>query len=145
MARLRKKEMEEEAQEQDGEVRVSSYIDDEGYVHETEVRVRMVRVETEEERRQRDEDEESENSLTTDYGSLEGHIEPVGDYEHLEDDACQAYRLEQIENDVGVEVYIIMKVRQFPGRRRHPYGIRDVQRAPKDADDHWSRDKKRGD
>ena len=60
-------EMEEEAQEQDGEVRVSSYIDDEGYAHETEVRVRMVRLETEEERRQRDEDEESENSLTTDY------------------------------------------------------------------------------
>ena len=105
--------MEEEAQEQDGEVRVSSYIDDEGYVHETQVRVRMVRIETEEERRQRDEDEESENSLTTDYGSLEGHIEPVGDYEHLEDDAYQAYRLEQIENDVGIEVYIIMKVRQF--------------------------------
>ncbi|CAK8995706.1 Leucine-rich repeat receptor-like serine/threonine-protein kinase RGI4 (Protein RECEPTOR OF RGF1 2) (Protein RGF1 INSENSITIVE 4) (Protein STERILITY-REGULATING KINASE MEMBER 2) [Durusdinium trenchii] len=85
--------MEEEAQEQDGEVRVSSYIDDEGYAHETEVRVRMVRLETEEERRQRDEDEESENSLTTDY--------------------MEAYRLEQIENDVGIEVYIIMKVRQF--------------------------------
>ena len=54
-------------------MRVSSYIDDEGYVHETQVRVRMVRVETEEERRQRDEDEESENSLTSDYGSLEPH------------------------------------------------------------------------
>ncbi|CAK9090690.1 Reverse transcriptase Ty1/copia-type domain-containing protein [Durusdinium trenchii] len=106
-------EMEEEAQEQDDEVRMSSYIDDEGYVHETEVRVRMVRIETEEERKQRDEDEESESSLTTDYGSLEGHIEPVGDYEHLEDDAYQAYRLEQIENDVGIEIYIIMKVRQF--------------------------------
>ena len=51
-------EMEEEAQERDGEVRVSSYIDDEGYAHET-------------------------------------------------------YRLEQIENDVGIEVSIIMKVRQF--------------------------------
>ena len=37
----------------------------------------------------------------------------MGDYEHLEDDAYQAYRLEQIENDVGIEVYIIMKVRQF--------------------------------
>ena len=106
-------EMEEEAQVQDGEVRVSSYIDDEGYAHETEVHVRTVRVETEEERRQRDEDEELENSLTTDYGSLEGHMEPVGEYEHLEDDAYQAYRLEQIENDVGIEVYIIMKVRQF--------------------------------
>ena len=106
-------EMEEEAQEQDGEVRVSSYIDDQGYVHETQVHVRMVRVETEEEIRQRDEDEESENSLTTDYGSLEGHIEPEADYEHLEGDAYQAYRLEQIENDVGIGVYIIIKVRQF--------------------------------
>ena len=102
-------EMEEEAQEQYGEVRVSSYIDDEGYVHETEMRVRMVRIEIEEERRQR----EAENSLTTDYGSLEGHIELVADYEHLEDDAYQAYRFEQSENDVGIEIYIIMKVRQF--------------------------------
>ena len=47
-------EMEEEAQEHDGEVRVSSYIDDEGYVHETQVHVRMVRAETEEERRERE-------------------------------------------------------------------------------------------
>ena len=31
----------------------------------------------------------------------------------MRDDAYQAYRLVQIEHDVGVEVYIIMKVRQF--------------------------------
>lgn len=99
----------EEAAEHDAEVRRSTYIDNDGYIHETEVHLRLVRVETEEERRER-EDEESENSLTTDYGSLEGHIENEAEYENLVDDAYQAYSLEQIENDVGVEVYIIMKV-----------------------------------
>ena len=82
--------MEEEAEEQDGEVRVSSYIDDEGYVHETQVHVRMVRIEAEEERREREEDEESENSLTTGYGSLEGHIEPEAEYEHLDGNAFRS-------------------------------------------------------
>ena len=86
-------------------MRVSSYIDDEGYVRETQAHVKMVRAETQEERRERDEDEESENSLTTDYGSLEGHIEP-------EDDACQARRLERIGDDVGIGVYIV-GARQF--------------------------------
>ena len=90
----RGEEIEEEAEEHDAEVRRStySYVDDDGYIHETEVRARMVRLETWAERREREEDEESEHSLTTDYGSLEGHRE-----------------------DVGIEVYIIMtmKVRQF--------------------------------
>ena len=39
-------EIEGEAEEQDGEVRRSTYTDDDdGYIHETEVRVRMVRME----------------------------------------------------------------------------------------------------
>ena len=105
--------MEEEAEEQDGEMRRNSYIDEEGSVHETEVHVRMVRTETEEEKRKKEEDEESENNLTTDYGSLEGHIEPETEYENLEDDAYQAYRLEQIENDVGIETYIVIRRGNF--------------------------------
>ena len=52
--------------------------------------VRMARVETEEERRERErereEGEESENSLTTDYGSLEGHSENEAEYESLRDE-----------------------------------------------------------
>ena len=94
-------------------MRVSSYIDDEVYVHETQVHMRMMRAKLEEERRKRDEDEELKNNLIPIYGSFEGHIEPEADYKHVEGDAYQASRFEQIENDVGIEIYIIVKVRQF--------------------------------
>ncbi|CAK9036136.1 unnamed protein product, partial [Durusdinium trenchii] len=108
-------EIEEEAEEQDREVRRSTYTHDDGYTHETEVRVRMVRMEKDTSASEEDEDEGSESEVNTDRRSLAEHLEADGEDEYirLEGEEYERYKTEMIEIDRGIEVYLIMKIREF--------------------------------
>ena len=126
-------EIEEEAEEQDGEVRRSTYTDDDGCIYETEVHVRMVRMEEDTSPSEEDEDEGSAN-----YGSLAEHLEADSEdkYIRFEGEEYQRHRMEMIEIDRGIEVYLIMKIREFnhmveedPGDEDLPEGLRTCPRS----------------
>ena len=149
-------EIEEEAEEQDGEVRRSArrstYTDDDGYIHETEVRVRMVRLEEDTSPSEEDEDEGSE-SENADYGSLAEHLEADSEDEYirLEGEEYQRYRMEMIEIDRGIEVYLTMKIREFkdmieenPGDEDLPEGVRTFKNLERIISP-WSRREEDGD
>ena len=89
--------------------------------------------------------------MNTDYGSLAEHLEADSEDEYirLEGEEYQRYRMEMIEIDRGIEVYLIMKIREFtdmieedPGDEDLPEGL---QEPAEDHHDPRSRRKEDGD
>ena len=83
-----------------------------------------------------DEDEGSESEVNTDRRSLAEHLEADGEDEYirLEGEEYERYKTEMIEIDRGIEVYLIMKIREFkdmieedPGDEDLPEGLRTLK------------------